>query len=238
MPLSSGPTKMITDMEVALPWGEDQTLRIEDMSRVNLFTGRNCSGKSTVLRLMAEALGNNTLSRLRLGVFSVAPCVATDEAVRVVRNLFDPTLTGVACPGCDPLGIGERLDGSPLNFSDGMQDVFSLIQFMCAVSVRWGYIFMDLSALAIHPDVMAKLAYEIISLSRSLDVQLFLLTYSKEFIDAFVAMDTEPSSVSYIAIVRPENNITEAVCFKGDAYKRLVEAGGVDIRRAKCPWPI
>jgi len=80
--------------------------------------------------------------------------------------------------------------------------------------------------------LIAKFAGFIDELSKLFNTQVFLTSHSKECIDAFVKNIPQINDLSACALVENEDRIV-AREFTGKEFRRLVEAGNVDLRRAK-----
>ncbi|MBW1615629.1 MAG: hypothetical protein JRJ49_03650, partial [Deltaproteobacteria bacterium] len=64
------------------------------------------------------------------------------------------------------------------------------------------------------------------------NTQVFLTTHSKECIDAFVKNIPQINKLSAYALVEDKKSITVRE-FEGKEFKRLIEAGNVDLRKAR-----
>lgn len=122
----------------------------------------------------------------------------------------------------------ETLDLS--GYGEGLQRIF-FISLLFA-SAQNGIILIDEFENAIHTELIAKFAGFIDELSKLFNTQVFLTSHSKECIDAFVKNMPEINDLSACALVENEDRIV-AREFTGKEFRRLVEAGNVDLRRAK-----
>ncbi len=122
----------------------------------------------------------------------------------------------------------ETLDLS--GYGEGLQRIF-FISLLFA-SAQNGIILIDEFENAIHTELIAKFTEFIDELSKLFNTQVFLTSHSKECIDAFVKNIPEINELSACALVENENCIV-AREFTGKEFRRLVEAGNVDLRRAK-----
>ncbi len=115
-------------------------------------------------------------------------------------------------------------------YGEGLQRIF-FISLLFA-SAQNGIILIDEFENAIHTELIAQFAGLIDELSKLFNTQVFLTSHSKECIDAFVKNMPQINELSACALVENEGRIV-AREFTGKAFRRLVEAGNVDLRRAK-----
>ena len=116
------------------------------------------------------------------------------------------------------------------SYGEGVQRIF-FISLMFAVAAN-GVLLIDELENAIHTELVGEFARLIHELACRFNVQVFLTSHSKECIDAFVAQTEHPQDFSYHALV-PTNTGIEVREFTGPNFARLVEAGDVDLRRAR-----
>lgn len=115
-------------------------------------------------------------------------------------------------------------------YGEGLQRIF-FISLLFA-SAQNGVILIDEFENAIHTELISKFAEFVYDLSKLFNVQVFLTSHSKECIDAFVKNIPDENAFSACALVDQDGKIT-AREFSGKEFRRLVEAGNVDLRRAK-----
>jgi AAA15 family ATPase/GTPase len=115
-------------------------------------------------------------------------------------------------------------------YGKGMQRIF-FISLLFA-SAQNGVVMIDEFENAIHTEIIEKFVVFIDDLSRLFNVQVFLTTHSKECIDAFIAKLPDLEEVAACALVEHEGKILPRE-FSGEELKKLVEAGNVDLRRAR-----
>jgi AAA15 family ATPase/GTPase len=115
-------------------------------------------------------------------------------------------------------------------YGEGLQRIF-FISLLFA-SAQNGIILIDEFENAIHTELIAKFAGFIDELSKLFNTQVFLTSHSKECIDAFVKNIPQINDLSACALVKNKDRIV-AREFTGKEFRRLVEAGNVDLRRAK-----
>lgn len=115
-------------------------------------------------------------------------------------------------------------------YGEGLQRIF-FISLLFA-SAQNGVILIDEFENAIHAELIATFAEFIYDLAVVFNVQVFLTSHSKECIDAFVKNIPDEKAFSACALVEEEDGI-EIREFSGKEFRRLVEAGNVDLRRAK-----
>ncbi|MCP4149783.1 MAG: AAA family ATPase [bacterium] len=117
-----------------------------------------------------------------------------------------------------------------MDYGEGLQRIF-FISLLFA-SAQNGIILIDEFENAIHTELISNFAEFIYELSVLFNTQVFLTTHSKECIDAFVRNIPKVDELSVCALVETAEGIA-AREFDGKEFKRLVEAGNVDLRRAK-----
>jgi len=115
-------------------------------------------------------------------------------------------------------------------YGEGLQRIF-FISLLFA-SAQNGVILIDEFENAIHVELISKFAEFIYDLSKLFNVQVFLTSHSKECIDAFVKTIPNIDELAVCALVETENGI-EPREFSGERFKRLIEVGNVDLRRAR-----
>jgi AAA15 family ATPase/GTPase len=115
-------------------------------------------------------------------------------------------------------------------YGEGLQRIF-FISLLFA-SAQNGIILIDEFENAIHTELIAQFAGFIDELSKLFNTQVFLTSHSKECIDAFVKNMPQINELSACALLENEDRIV-AREFTGFEFRRLVEAGNVDLRRAK-----
>ncbi|MCX6584255.1 MAG: AAA family ATPase [Candidatus Aminicenantes bacterium] len=118
------------------------------------------------------------------------------------------------------------------DYGEGVQRVFFISLIFAAA--QNGVVLIDEFENAIHTALISKFAGFIYDLTREFNIQLFLTSHSKECIDAFVLgiPEADIKDFSAIALVEKEKKII-AREFSGVEFKNLVEAGDVDLRRAR-----
>jgi len=115
-------------------------------------------------------------------------------------------------------------------YGEGVQRIF-FISLLFA-SAQNGVILIDEFENAIHAELISNFAEFVYDLSELFNVQVFLTSHSKECIDAFVNNIPDKNAFSATALVDIDGKITTRE-FSGKEFTRLVEAGNVDLRRAK-----
>ena len=114
-------------------------------------------------------------------------------------------------------------------YGEGIQRIF-FISLLFA-SAQHGVLLIDEFENAIHTEVIGKFTQFISSLSKLFNTQVFLTSHSKECIDAFVKGIPNTDDLTATALVN-EKGLTQFRQFSGSEYKKLLETGNVDLRRA------
>ncbi|MCP4698480.1 MAG: AAA family ATPase [Gammaproteobacteria bacterium] len=114
-------------------------------------------------------------------------------------------------------------------YGEGLQRIF-FVSLLFA-SAQNGVVLIDEFENAIHTGLIGHFAVFIADLAELFNTQVFLTSHSKECIDAFVR-HVPDEQLCVCSLVEDGNRIA-AREFSGTEFKRLLEAGNVDIRRAK-----
>jgi hypothetical protein len=115
-------------------------------------------------------------------------------------------------------------------YGEGLQRIF-FISLLFA-SAQNGVVLIDEFENAIHTELVGNFANFISDLAREFNTQVFITSHSKECIDAFVNNITDIHELAACALVDHDGSII-AREFTGKEFRRLVEAGNVDLRRAR-----
>jgi AAA15 family ATPase/GTPase len=115
-------------------------------------------------------------------------------------------------------------------YGEGLQRIF-FISLLFA-SAQNGVVLIDEFENAIHTELIANFADFISDLARLFNTQVLLTSHSKECIDAFVNNITDIQELAVCALVDHDGSII-AREFTGKEFRILVEAGNVDLRRAR-----
>jgi AAA15 family ATPase/GTPase len=119
-----------------------------------------------------------------------------------------------------------------MEYGEGLQRIF-FISLLFA-SAQNGIVLIDEFENAIHTELIGNFCQFIHTLSKLFNVQVFLTSHSKECIDAFIENVPNDSinDFAFHALVCKENNII-AREFTGHEFQKLLNAGDVDLRRAR-----
>lgn len=115
-------------------------------------------------------------------------------------------------------------------YGEGVQRIF-LLSLLFA-SAQHGVVLIDEFENALHYRMIESFSRFIHGMAKKFNVQVFITSHSKECIDGFVAAVDEPEDLSCHAIVNTDKGI-RARDFTGPEFKRLLEAGDVDLRGAR-----
>ncbi|MEO5378939.1 MAG: AAA family ATPase [Magnetococcus sp. DMHC-6] len=117
------------------------------------------------------------------------------------------------------------------SYGEGLQRVFFIS--LLVASAQNGVVLIDEFENAIHTNLIGQLVPFIHELVTDFNVQLFLTSHSKECMDAFVTYAPDKADdFTYHALVTENEKIVSRE-FGGQEFKKLLQAGNVDIRRAK-----
>ncbi|MDD5271221.1 MAG: AAA family ATPase [Methylovulum sp.] len=117
-----------------------------------------------------------------------------------------------------------------MEYGEGLQRIF-FISLLFA-SAQNGIVLIDEFENAIHVELIGKFCQFIHTLSIEFNVQVFLTSHSKECVDAFVENVPDIKDFAFHALVCQDNAIV-AREFTGPEFKKLLDAGDVDLRRAR-----
>ncbi|POZ52799.1 ATP-binding protein [Methylovulum psychrotolerans] len=117
-----------------------------------------------------------------------------------------------------------------MEYGEGLQRIF-FISLLFA-SAQNGIVLIDEFENAIHVELIGKFCQFIHTLSIEFNVQVFLTSHSKECVDAFVENVPDIQDFAFHTLVCQGADIV-AREFTGPEFKKLLEAGDVDLRRAK-----
>ncbi|MCP4135129.1 MAG: AAA family ATPase [bacterium] len=115
-------------------------------------------------------------------------------------------------------------------YGEGLQRIF-FISLLFASAAN-GVLLIDEFENAIHTELIGNFADFISGLADIFNTQVFLTSHSKECIDSFIKNIPDINDLSACALVEHEGQIL-AREFSGKEFRGLVEAGNVDLRRAR-----
>lgn len=115
-------------------------------------------------------------------------------------------------------------------YGEGLQRIF-LLSLLFA-SAQHGVVLIDEFENALHYRLIGPFSRFVHQLALKFNVQVFITSHSKECIDAFIAAVPEPKDLSCHAIVNTPEGIRTRD-FSGPVFKKLLEAGDVDLRGAQ-----
>lgn len=116
------------------------------------------------------------------------------------------------------------------SYGEGLQRMF-LLSLLFA-SAPHGVLLIDEFENALHHDLIAPFARFIYQLAVKFNVQVFVTSHSKECIDAFITGIDQVQDLSCHAVVNTLEGIRSRD-FSGATFRRLLEAGDVDLRGAR-----
>lgn len=121
------------------------------------------------------------------------------------------------------------------HYGEGLQRIFFISLLFAACEN--GVVLIDEFENAIDTTRIGKFAPFIHQLALKFNVQVFLTSHSKECIDAFVNNVSQADDFAYHALVSSTEKGKEGDVavreYSGKRYNKLVDAGDVDIRKAK-----
>jgi hypothetical protein len=114
-------------------------------------------------------------------------------------------------------------------YGEGLQRMF-LLSLLFA-SAQHGVLLIDEFENALHHQLIGPFSRFVHQLAVKFNVQVFITSHSKECIDAFITAIPQSDDLSCHAIVNTTDGIRTRD-FTGSLFKRLLEAGDVDLREA------
>ncbi|ERU99061.1 hypothetical protein Q080_02220 [Pseudomonas aeruginosa M8A.1] len=115
------------------------------------------------------------------------------------------------------------------SYGEGIQRMF-LLSLLFA-SAQHGVLLIDEFENALHYKLLAPFSRFVHQMAREFNVQVFITSHSKECIDAFLFEVDAKSELSCHAIVNTPDGIRSRD-FTGVRFKRLLDAGDIDLRSA------
>ncbi|MFQ2767186.1 AAA family ATPase [Aeromonas caviae] len=115
-------------------------------------------------------------------------------------------------------------------YGEGLQRMF-LLSLLFA-SAQHGVLLIDEFENALHYRLIEPFSRFIHFLAKKFNVQVFITSHSKECIDSFIMAIPEIEDLSCHAIVNTNNGI-QIRDFSGELFKKLLDAGDVDLRGAQ-----
>lgn len=115
-------------------------------------------------------------------------------------------------------------------YGEGLQRMF-LLSLLFA-SAQHGVVLIDEFENALHYRLIGPFSRFLHQLAHKFNVQVFITSHSKECIDAFINAIPQAEDLSCHAIVSTDDGI-RARDFSGPVFKKLLEAGDVDLRGAQ-----
>ncbi len=211
--------------------------RQESLTRI--FKGRDRETQAEGFKILCPAVFSspfflNEPHRYTLYYAKSIQSKAKGEIMDFIRDSFVPTIENIELADewqrflVTDSGFDSALDLT--EYGEGLQRIF-FISLLFA-SARNGVVLIDEFENAIHTEMIANFAQFIYKLSDIFNTQVFLTSHSKECIDAFVMNIPKMEDLTCHALVEEENDIV-ARQFTGPEFRRLVEAGNVDLRLAR-----
>lgn len=114
-------------------------------------------------------------------------------------------------------------------YGEGLQRMF-LLSLLFA-SAQHGVVLIDEFENALHYRLIGPFSRFVHQLAQKFNVQVFITSHSKECIDAFISAIPQPEDLSCHAVVDTVEGIRTRD-FSGSVFKKLLEAGDVDLRGA------
>lgn len=116
------------------------------------------------------------------------------------------------------------------SYGEGLQRMF-LLSLLFA-SAQHGVVLIDEFENALHYRLIGPFSRFVHQLAQKFNVQVFITSHSKECIDAFINAIPQTNDLSCHAIVNTNEGIRTRD-FSGPAFKKLLDAGDVDLRGAQ-----
>lgn len=203
---------VIKEIEVEVPWSENP-IKLNNLSRINVFAGRNECGKSYILYNLSKKIKGDLYCYHHFEPWIDDEC--KEEPIRFIRENFFPKLEDVVEERVPVMCVHElpmygtieknSPDCMEIDWGSGVRRMFMIINKIVLNFYRKNkYIFIDDFDLCIDTNVIDKFVVFIHKLVVKYDMQLFLVAYNKECIDAFTTLIDPQLDVCYIEVVREE----------------------------------
>jgi len=227
-------SRYLETVEITSSYG---TRQLESLTRI--FKGRDRETQAGSIKLLCPSVFSspfflNESHRYTSFYHKSVQSKALPEILRFLTMKVVPTLSDVRL-----VDEWQRFLVTDSNFEsamdlteygEGLQRIF-FISLLFA-SAQNGVVLIDEFENAIHTELISNFAVFVNDLSELFNVQVFLTSHSKECIDAFVKNIPDEKAFSACALVEHDGKII-AREFTGKEFRRLVDAGNVDLRRAK-----
>lgn len=155
------------------------------------------------------------------------------KVINFIRTHLNPGITNIELADDQRRFLVRHVDfdrtADLSSFGDGVRRVFEIGLLFAAV--RGGVLLIDDFECAIHPQLLTTFTSVVRELAREHNVQVFLTTYSKEAVDAFVLSEHTPEDLAAYAICRDQDGAA-ARRFDGEQLARLHKALDFDLRGA------
>lgn len=156
-----------------------------------------------------------------------------DSLVEFIRENFDKKITGIRMT--DTIMGGRFIVNSSnhdkgldlTKYGEGLIRVFEISLYV--ISSACGCVFIDEIDSGIHKDVLRPFVKFILELADKYNVQLFMTTHSKEFVDALSAIEGS-TKVAAFQMRRTDNDELQIMRASGDKLKTLINQFNLDIR--------
>lgn len=158
---------------------------------------------------------------------------AKDKVINFIKTHLDPGITNIELADDQRRFLVRHIDfdrtADLSSFGEGVRRVFEIGLLFAAV--RGGVLLIDDFECAMHPQLLTTFTSVVRELALEHNVQVFLTTYSKEAVDAFVLSEHTPEDLAAYAICRDQDGVA-ARRFDGEQLARLHKALDFDLRGA------
>ena len=156
-----------------------------------------------------------------------------DKVINFIKTHLNPGITNIELADDQRRFLVRHVDFERTpdlsSFGDGVRRVFEI--GLLFASVRGGVLLIDDFECAIPPQLLTTFTSVVRELALEHNVQVFLTTYSKEAVDAFVLSEHTPEDLAAYAICRDQDGVA-ARRFDGEQLARLHKALDFDLRGA------
>ncbi len=219
-----------------------KNVKVHKMNRINIFTGKNNTGKTSLLEVFCSPsspcrtifLTPNLSNLLLKKASDYAIEINIDRIVRFIQENLDSTLQKIEkvidADGNERFMVTTSSIKDTINIIEcgfGLQRVFEIA--LLIMDSKDGIACIDDIEYGIHKDKFLVFTKFIQEIAEDFNVQIFLTTLSKECVDAFVLNGHDNDSITAYNLKEVDGQI-DCKYISGERLKNLVMSLDFDIR--------
>jgi len=212
---------------------------IKQESLTRLFNARNLETQFGTIKMLCHSVFNspfffNEQRRYTTHYYKSIQSKSKDKIIKFIHEKIIKSIENIELANDKQqfLVTDEKFTITPnlTQYGEGLQRIFFISHLFA--SAQNGVILIDEFENAIHVELISNFTSFICELAELFNVQVFLTSHSKECVDAFVKTIPNINDLAVCALVETENGIIPRE-YTGVRFKGLIEAGNVDLRRAR-----